>query len=132
MELSPFWEYASRSATQEIPNFYGIRRFFVVLVRAVHWSYPEPDESIPYHLILFQLRSFLILSSYLRLSLLSSVFLSGFPTKILCSVLYFPMHAIFLAQKKRDRNSKCRFILNVFPYKKLFIISNMTTHKTLI
>jgi hypothetical protein len=43
--------------------------------------YPEPDESSPYHRILFILISILILSSYLHLHIYSGLFPSGFPTK---------------------------------------------------
>jgi hypothetical protein len=46
-------------------------------------SYPEPDRSNPFHLILSLLDPFLILSTHLRLGLPSCPFPSGFPTKIL-------------------------------------------------
>jgi hypothetical protein len=40
MELSPSWEVANCAATQELPAFYGIRRFITVSTRALHWSLP--------------------------------------------------------------------------------------------
>jgi hypothetical protein len=42
---------------------------------------PGPDESRPYHPILYLLRSILILSSHLRLGIPSGLIPSGFPTK---------------------------------------------------
>jgi protocatechuate 3,4-dioxygenase beta subunit len=46
MEMSPSWEAASRSATEE---FYGTAKFITVSTG----PYPEPEESIPYHPTLF-------------------------------------------------------------------------------
>jgi len=36
MEQSP-WEANSRSANEDIPRLYGIRRFITVFTRACHW-----------------------------------------------------------------------------------------------
>jgi hypothetical protein len=58
--------------------------------------YPEPDQSNPYHSIL-SLRSILILSTHLRLGLLSGLFSCDFPTHILCAFLFSPIHAAFPA-----------------------------------
>jgi hypothetical protein len=52
-------------------------------------SYPDKDESSLYHSVLF-LRSLLILYSHLRLGLPTGLFHSGFPTKILYVLLFFP------------------------------------------
>jgi hypothetical protein len=54
-----------------------------------HGPYPEPDESSPYHPILF----LLILFSHLRLSLPSGLFPSGFPTETLYAFCVSHMHA---------------------------------------
>jgi hypothetical protein len=91
--LSPSWEAASRSATQEFPTFYGTRMFITVFTRALHWSlsWARSIQSIPPHPI--SLRLILILSSHLRLDLLSDLFHSGFSTKILYAFLLSPMHA---------------------------------------
>jgi hypothetical protein len=69
MELSPSWEAANCTATQEIiPAFYGTRRFIAVLTRVFHWPLSSAREiqSIPSHPI--SLRSILILFTYLRLA----------------------------------------------------------------
>jgi len=38
MEHSPSWEASSHSAGQEIPAFYGTRRFITVFKTTRHWS----------------------------------------------------------------------------------------------
>jgi hypothetical protein len=43
MEQSPSWEANSHSASQEIPRFYGARRFITVFTRAATGPYSEPD-----------------------------------------------------------------------------------------
>jgi hypothetical protein len=60
---------------------------------------PEPDQSSPYHPILFLLRAMFILSSHLYIGLPSGLFLSDFPTKILY-VLRVSMHAACPAHLK--------------------------------
>jgi hypothetical protein len=37
---------------KNFPIFYGTRRFITVFTRALHWPYPEPDQSRPYYPIL--------------------------------------------------------------------------------
>jgi hypothetical protein len=59
--------------------------------------YPEPDRSNPYHPILSLVRSILILSTYLRLGLLSGLFPSGFSTNILYAFLFYPIRATYPA-----------------------------------
>jgi len=54
-------------------------------------AYPEPHAFSPHLLTLFPLRSTVILSSHLCLGLLSGLFPSGFPTKILYALLVSPM-----------------------------------------
>jgi hypothetical protein len=49
--------------------------------------YPEPDRFSPYHPIL----SALILSTHLRLGLLSGLFSSGFLANIIYAFLFSPM-----------------------------------------
>jgi hypothetical protein len=60
----------------------------VVFTRALHWSlsWARPIQSIPSHPI--SLWSVLTLSTYLRIGLLSGLFLSGFPTNILYAFLF--------------------------------------------
>jgi len=45
VELSPSWEANILSAGQEIPPFYGPRRFITIFLRSGHWLYQGPDES---------------------------------------------------------------------------------------
>jgi hypothetical protein len=54
MEVSPFWEAATRSATQEFTNtLRNPKVHYRVYKGNSSGPYPEPDESIPYHPILF-------------------------------------------------------------------------------
>jgi hypothetical protein len=48
----------------------------------------EPDQSNPYHSILYLLRSILILSSHLRQGLSSGLFASGSPTNTLHAFIF--------------------------------------------
>jgi hypothetical protein len=81
-ELSPSWEATNCAAAQELPAFYGTRRFITVFTRGLHWSlsWAGSMQSIPSHTI--SLRYILILSTHLRLGLPSGLFPSGFPTNI--------------------------------------------------
>jgi hypothetical protein len=80
------------TVTQVLKNFPKIhvtRRFITVFTRAFHWSpyWARWIQSIPPHHI--HLRSVLILSSHLRVVLSSGHFLSGFPTRTLCAILFY-------------------------------------------
>jgi len=72
---------------KKFPAFYATRRFITVLTRTRHWSpaWIRSIQSTPLHAI--SPRSFLILSSYLRLGLQSRRLPSSFLTKILHAFL---------------------------------------------
>jgi hypothetical protein len=93
MEQSPSWESYSFAARQEFPPFYGTRRFITAFTSARHLflSWPSSIQSIPPHPTSW--RSILILSTQLRLGLPSGLFPSCFPTKSLCTPLFFPKRA---------------------------------------
>jgi hypothetical protein len=50
-------EASSCSATQRDPKFYGTRRFSTLFTKARHCLNLQPDESSPYHSILFLIRT---------------------------------------------------------------------------
>ena len=93
MEQSPSWEANRFAASQEIPAFYGTRRFISTFTSARHLSltWASSIQSIPPHPTSW--RSILILSSHLRLGLHSGLFPSCFPTKILYTSLPSPIRA---------------------------------------
>jgi hypothetical protein len=77
---------------QPLKNFQAFcrtRRFNTVFTRALHWSlsWATSIQSTPPHLI--SLRTILILSTYLRLSLPSGLFPSVFPTNNSSVLRYF-------------------------------------------
>jgi hypothetical protein len=74
------------------PGFYGTRRLITVFTRAIHWSlsWARSVQSVLSHPIV--LRLILILFPHLRLGLSSSLFPSGFTTRILHSLLLSLMH----------------------------------------
>ena len=82
MVPSPTWEANWFAASQEIPAFYGTRRFITALtsVRHLSLSWSSPIQSIYPHPTSW--RSILILSTHLRLGLHNGLFPSGFPTKL--------------------------------------------------
>ena len=78
------------AASQEIPRIFGTPRFITVLTRTRHLSLSwansiQSSQSPP-----TSWRSFLILSSHLRLGLPSGLFPSGFPTRTLYTPLPSP------------------------------------------
>ena len=78
---------------KKFPAFYGTRRFITAFTSARHLSvsWASSIQSITPHSTSW--RSVLILSSHQRLGLPSSLFPSGFPTKILYTPLLSPIRA---------------------------------------
>ena len=78
---------------KKFPAFHGTRRFITALTSLRHpsLSWASPIQSIYPHPTSW--RSILILSTYLRLGLPSSLFPSGFPTKTLYAPLSSPIRA---------------------------------------
>ena len=74
------------AANQELPAFYGTRKFVTVLTSDRHLSLSRAN-SIQSPQPLPTSWRFLILSSHLRLGLPSGLFPSGLPTKTLCTPL---------------------------------------------
>jgi hypothetical protein len=74
------------SASEEISHLLWTQRFTAMFTRDCHWSYTEPNKSIPHpYTLVPSLISILILSSHLCLGLPNGLFPSGFVTKILYS-----------------------------------------------
>jgi len=80
---------------KKFPAFHGTRKFITALtsVRHLSLSWASPIQSIYPHRTSW--RSFIILSTHLRLGLPSGLLLSGFPTKTLVTV-YKKWEAFFL------------------------------------
>jgi len=80
-EQSPSWEANLFSASQEIPNIYGIWSFITAIISARHLyiSWARSIQSMPSPHLPFW-RSIWIWHSYLRQSLTSGLFPSCFPT----------------------------------------------------
>ena len=89
MEQNPSWEANRLSASQEIPAFYGTRRFITAFTSSHHLSlsWASSIHSIPPNPNSW--RSILILSSHISLGLPSALFLSGSLQKP-CIHLYSP------------------------------------------
>ena len=75
---------------KKFPAFYGTtRKFITVLTSARHLSLSWANSIQSPQPLLTSSRSILILSSHLRLGLLNGLLPSGFPTKTLCTDIYF-------------------------------------------
>ena len=94
---------AGSQLVKKFPAFYGNRRFITSFTSVRHLfplSCARSIQSIPSHPTSW--RSILILSSHLHLSLPNYLFISGFPTKTLYTLLLSPIlatctaHLIFL------------------------------------
>jgi hypothetical protein len=91
MQLSHCREAASSSTTQKLhTNFMEPDDSLPCSQEPDAGSYPEPDESSPYHPHSVFLRLIVILSSHLHLGFLSNFFPCDFPTKTLYAFLSFP------------------------------------------
>ena len=88
IEPSPSREADSSSTSQDISRNYGTRRFITAFTTAHHLSLSRATlfHSSPFH------ETFFPLSSHLHLKFQSSLFPSGFFTKILCAFLFSPTH----------------------------------------
>ena len=77
----------------KFPTLYRTRRFTTAFTSARHLSlsWARSIQSMPSHPTSW--RSILILSSHLRMGLPSGLFLSGFPTKTLYTLLLYPIRA---------------------------------------
>jgi hypothetical protein len=99
MELSPSWEAASCSATQELRNILRNQGFIAVFTRAIHLflTWARSIQSIQPHPI--SIRYILILSTHLRLGLRSGLFPPGFHTNILYAFNFSPfvLHALHIS-----------------------------------
>ena len=95
MQHNPYREVKPFSASQEIPAFYGIRKFITAFTSARHLSlsWASSIQSKPPHPISW--RSILILYSHLYLVLPSGLFRSGFPAITLYDPILSPnmLHA---------------------------------------
>jgi hypothetical protein len=110
MKHKPSGEDNSHSASQEVPVFYGTRRFIIVLTRSRYWGLysarniqfasPRPNSQ----------RSILLLSTHLRLGLPIRLFPSGFPTKMFYTFIVSPMRATCHA----SLNLHCLIALTIF------------------
>jgi hypothetical protein len=101
MELSPSWGAVNCATPQEPPAFHGTRRFNTVFTRALHWSLSWAISMLSTPSYPISLRSILILSTHLRLSLPSGLVPSGMPTNILYAFLFSPIRATCPSQSMR-------------------------------
>jgi hypothetical protein len=97
-ELTPWsWALLEKPPVMQllknVQTFHGTRKWITMFTRALHWSlsWARSVQSMLSHHV--SSRFVLILSSYLRLGPPNGLFLSGFPTKILCAFLFTPMCA---------------------------------------
>jgi hypothetical protein len=90
MKLSPSWEAANCAATQELPSILWNLKVQYCVQKSPPLV-PILSQINPVHTIQFYLRFILILFTYLRLRLPSSLFPSGFPTNILHAFFFAPI-----------------------------------------
>jgi hypothetical protein len=83
------------AASQEIPRIFGTRRFLTVLTSARHLSLSCANSIQSPQLPPISWRSFLILSSNLRLGLPNGLFPSGFPTSNYGAQMLFKTYSNF-------------------------------------
>jgi hypothetical protein len=77
----------------KFPAFYKTRRFITAITSARHLSLSWANSVQSPQPLPTSWRSFLIVSSHLRLGLPSGLFHSGFPTRTLCTPLSSPIRA---------------------------------------
>jgi hypothetical protein len=98
MKLSPPWEAASCTATQEFPqHFMEPEGSLPCSQETLHWSLHLSHINPVYTTPSYLSKSSSILSTYRRLGLPSGLFPSCFPTNILHSFLFSPIWATYLA-----------------------------------
>jgi len=91
MKSQPPWEANSRSSRQKIPRPFWSLKVHYVSTRVRHWSLSWASCIQSTTVRLISLRSILILSSYLSLSLPNGLCCSRFPTKTFYEFLISPM-----------------------------------------
>jgi hypothetical protein len=102
MGLSPCWEVASRSATQDLPNIlrnpkvhYRVHKSPLCSLSS---SQINPFHTIPPYLSMINFN--VIISLYqTHVYFFSVVFPSGFPTHVLNAFIFASMHATFRAKR---------------------------------
>jgi hypothetical protein len=87
MEYSPFEDLSVTLTVKKFAAFYGIRKFIISHNWTPSWTrWIQTTSSQPISYIL-------ILASHLYLRLLSALFPSGFPTKILFTFFFIPVRS---------------------------------------
>jgi hypothetical protein len=89
MEQTLFEKLVAFQVVKKFLAFYGTRMFITTFIRAHHWSLSWASRIRYTSIYPVPLTSILILSFDMRRGLLSGLFPSGFPTKILYAFLIF-------------------------------------------